>query len=56
MEGSVVKFPLRLPSRPPLLREAPCECGENPLLINGVYVCTNPACDGYGQVCSAAAS
>jgi len=42
--------------RPPVLRETPCECGELPMLDAKAefYVCTNPACDGYGQICSAA--
>jgi hypothetical protein len=36
------------------LRDRPCECGERPVLRDGFYVCLNPECDGYGQVCSRA--
>lgn len=35
--------------RPPLFRLAPCECGEQPLLIEGVYTCTNPGCPHYEE-------
>jgi hypothetical protein len=31
----------------PFLREQPCECGQTPLLIDGVYLCLCPACLRY---------
>lgn len=31
----------------PLLREEPCECGQGPVLIEGVYLCLCPACPRY---------
>jgi hypothetical protein len=35
--------------RLPLLRPEPCECGELPVLIDGVYLCTCPGCPCYGE-------
>lgn len=35
-----------------MVRENPCECGVRPVAQGGFYVCVNPACDGYGQICS----
>jgi hypothetical protein len=33
---------------------ARCECGEEPVLRQGYYICANPACEGYGQICDVA--
>lgn len=33
----------------PFLRTTPCQCGELPMLVDGVYVCTCPACPSYDE-------
>lgn len=51
LEAEIARRPDRDNPRP-TIREAPCgECGARPVLQGDSYVCQNPGCDGYGQVC-----